>query len=97
MNELIKKIKDYYCHLTETKYYWYEVKYVYRTEHSGKILFDYKSIVGLRKQKTILNKRTLKKITTPLHIQNSTKRLVCNGNFDVEVVCYLGKMGRNEK
>ena len=97
MKELIQKIKDYYCHLKSPKRYWYEVKYVYRKCNSGEIVFDYKSVVGLIRQNTVLDKRALKKITTSLHMQENTKQFLYNGVFDVEVICYLGKMKRNDK
>ena len=82
---------NYICHFFETKRYWYEVKYVYRSHSSGEILFDYKSSVGLKNQSDITDKRYVKKVTQKLHFDSNIKSILCNGDFDVEVICYLGK------
>ena len=73
------------------KYYWYQVKYVYRDKVNGKILFDFQGQVGLVKQNTINNQRRINKINIPLHKMDSVNHLLCNGILSVETICYLGK------
>lgn len=69
-------------------YHWYEVRYIY-TKNGNKV-FDFVSQIGLTELKTTLNRRKLKKITSPLHKNNNTKKFLNNGRFDVEIMCYLG-------
>lgn len=73
------KIKKYHC---------FEVRYVYTK--NGNKHFDFVSQIGLTELKTTLNRRKLKKITGPLHKNNNAKKFLNNGNFDVEIMCYLG-------
>jgi hypothetical protein len=73
------------------KYYWYEIKFVYRDKPNGRIILDFKDQCGLKYQDTSLNKRQIKKILSPLHKRNGIKLYLCNGHFDCEVICYLGR------
>jgi hypothetical protein len=70
------------------KYHWYQVRYIYNK--NGLRKFDFVDEIGLSEQKTTLNKRKLKKICTPLHKLHKVKKMLDNGNFDVEILCYLG-------
>lgn len=72
------------------KYYWYEVKFVYRDKTNGRIVLDFKELIGLEHQDTSLDKRKVKKILNPLHKREAIKRHLCNGTFDCEMICYLG-------
>lgn len=76
------------------KYYWYEVKFVYRDKRNSKIMFDWKTQCGLKYQDTSLNKREIKKIVSPLHKDENIKRLLCNGKLDCEIICFLGRFNK---
>lgn len=70
--------------------YWYAVRFIYKNKRGDKVL-DFVQEVGLTKKGTILKHRKLKKILLPVHKLNGIpKYLLCNGNFVVEVVAYLG-------
>lgn len=74
----------------KNKYYWYQVKYLYK-DKDNLLLFEWQTQVGLTKQSTILDKRELKKITNVLQVDKKIKRYLCNGLFDVEIICFLGR------
>ena len=77
------------------KWYWYEVKFVYRDSYNGNILFDFKSQIGLKYQNTCLNKREIKKTIPSLYEKvYDFKYLLCNGNLDCEIICFLGRFGK---
>jgi len=76
------------------KYYWYEIKFVYRDRPNGKILLDWKTQCGVTHQDTILNKRRIKKIVSPLHKDKDIKRFLCNGHLDSELICFLGRFNK---
>jgi len=92
---MLTKFEDYIINTFFTKkYYWYQLHYTYKDPQSGKLLFDYHHQVGLEYRKSILNDRELKKVRPPLHLDESftgIKHLLCNGNYTVNVTCYLGK------
>lgn len=71
-----------------TNRHWFEVRYIYNK--NGFKQFDFVSQVGLVSLDTTLDRRQLKKITTPLHKLPKVKKMLCNGQFDVEIICYLG-------
>lgn len=71
-----------------TNRHWFEVRYIYNK--NGLKQFDFFSQVGLVSLDTTLDRRRLKKITKPLHKQPKAKKMLCNGQFDVEIICYLG-------
>ena len=82
--------------LFKAKYYWYQVKYRYSNKN-GITLFDWYSMIGLKNKSDILNTRNLKKMKPPLHKNTSVcKRLLCNGYFNVEIHCYLGRFRNND-
>ncbi|MGK0446566.1 MAG: hypothetical protein ACJA2M_000335 [Polaribacter sp.] len=78
------------------KYYWYEVKFVYRNKNNNKILFDWKTKCGLKYQDTSLSNRRVKKIVSSLHKDENPaiKKLLCNGTLDCEIVCFLGRFNK---
>jgi len=54
-------------------------------------------MIGLKNKSDILNTRNLKKMKPPLHKNTSVcKRLLCNGCFNVEIHCYLGRFRNND-
>ena len=75
------------------KYYYYQVKYVYK-DKLGRELFHWYGNIGFKKRNKILNNRIIKQIQTPLHFNKKIKYLLCNGSFQVEVQCYLGKFSQ---
>ena len=80
---------NYWWNKNSGQYYWFEVRYVY-TKNGSRIL-DWVSQIGVRELKTTANRRELKKIPQPLHKNKQIKKYMCNGKFDVEVICYLGR------
>lgn len=74
------------------KYHWYQVRYIYNK--NGVRKFDFVNEIGLSEQKTTLNKREVKKICMPLHKIKKVKNMLDNGNFDVEILCYLGRFSK---
>mgnify|MGYP003633486220 CR=1 FL=1 len=79
------------------KYYWYEIKMVYRHNISGERLFDWTSQVGLKHQDTSLSKRKIKQIGQLWHKDKSIKKLLCNGRLDCQIVCFLGRFNNGLK
>jgi hypothetical protein len=75
-----------------TNRHWFEVRYIYNK--NGFKQFDFVSQVGLVSLDTTLDRRQLKKITTPLHKIPKVKKMLCNGQFDVEIICYLGRFSK---
>jgi len=76
------------------KYYWYEVKFVYRDKPNGNRIFDLKAQLGFKHQDTCLNKREVKTTISPLHKRNEVKKYLCNGHFDCEVITFLGRFNK---
>lgn len=74
------------------QYHWFEVRYIY-TKNGNRIL-DFVSQIGVRDLKTTLNKRELKKVQQPLHKHTRIKDYLCNGEFNVEIICYLGRLSK---
>lgn len=82
---------DLLFRLMSKKYYWYEVKFVYKNKSGTEVLHWYHQI-GLKHQDTILDYRQIKKIVKPLHMYNAiSKYSLCNGNFTLEEISYLGR------
>jgi|688.fasta_scaffold559828_2 hypothetical protein len=73
-------------------YYWYEVRYKY--SNNGHNIFDWVTQIGVRERKTLMNSREIKKIPKPLHNDKKVKRLLCNGQMSVEIMCYLGRFSK---
>jgi hypothetical protein len=73
-------------------YYWYEVRYKY--SNNGHNIFDWVTQIGVRDRKTLLNSRDIKKIQKPLDNDKKVKRLLCNGQMSVEIICYLGRFSK---
>ena len=77
------------------KYYWYEVKFVYRDKPNGNRILDWKTQLGFKHQDTCLNKREVKTTISPLHkSDDAIKRYLCNGHLDCELICYLGRFNK---
>lgn len=80
------------CVVFLKKYYWYEIKLVYREKKTNNVIFHWYTQTGFTYQDTILNKREVKKTVSPLHLQpNTPRKLLVNGYLDAEVQCYLGR------
>lgn len=92
MKKILKYLIKY--KILKQKYYWYEVKYLYRLK--GRNIFDWTGRVGLVEKKTVLSMRELKKSQPPLHFKKEVKNLLKNGVFEVEVKCYLGRFENND-
>lgn len=87
---MLNKIKSFIKR--PKKYHWYQVRCIYKINENK--MFDFTFDAGLSEQKTILNKREIKKLCKPLHEFNKVKELINNGTLDLEVVCYLGKFSK---
>lgn len=83
-----EKLKSYLFPQRPKKYHWYGIRYIYKK--NGIKIFDFANEVGLVEQKTILNRRKIKKLAGPLYRVPNAKPLLCNGNLDMEILCYLG-------
>lgn len=88
INKIIESAKRIIENISARKYHWYEVRYIYNVK--GNKVFDFVNEIGLSEKKTILNQRQVKKATKPLHKVKQVKNLLNNGQFNVEVMCYLG-------
>lgn len=83
---------NYWWNKNSGQYYWFEVRYIY-TKNGSRIL-DWVDKIGVRELKTTVNKRELKKIPQALHKDKRIKKYLCNGKFDVEIMCYLGRFSK---
>ena len=83
-------LKRLFYKLFPKRYYWYQVKYIYKKKDAT-IILAWQQQIGLIKHKTILNPRQVKKIPKPLHKDELVKHLLCNGIFQVESIAYLGR------
>lgn len=84
MNRIIDKLFN----KKNKKHHWFEVRYIYSLDGYKK--FDYVTQIGLTELKTSLDRRALKKIPLPLHKIKQTKKILCNGKLEVEIICNLG-------
>ena len=75
--------------LFKQKYYRYRVKTTYRK--NNREVFRVLTTVGVRKQKQIEDHREIKQTIIPGILRKVDKHLLCNGIFDVEPTCYLGR------
>lgn len=90
--EILKAIKSLFQKKQEKKYHWYEAEFKY--SKNGRWIFSYVTQLGLADQSTVINKRALKKIVEPVHLRKGVKSSLCNGVFDVTVICYLGHFSK---
>lgn len=74
-------------------YYWFEVKFVY-TKDNTQIMY-WTNQLGVKKLKSMANKRALAKAMQPLHKNEKIKKYLCNGELNIEVICYLGRYSKD--
>ena len=73
------------------KRHWYEIKFEY-LDISGRLLFSWKTRIGLSCQSDILDGRKLKQLFSRRKMVNENVRhLLCNGQLDLTFNSYLGK------
>lgn len=89
-------MKNIFKNLFTKKYYWYEVRFIYKDKKGNKEILNFVMEVGLTNQKDILNYRLVKKSMRPLHTGRlkDYKRYLVNGVLNIEVMCYLGRFSQ---
>lgn len=73
--------------------YWYAIKFIYK-DKNNKYILDWTAQIGLLDKKDILNFRKLRKIDNTLNRDKSIRKYLCNGNINIEICCYLGRIKR---
>lgn len=77
------------------KYHWYEIKFIYRSKRTNKVIFHWYTQSGFTYNDAVLNKREVKTTISPLHKRNDIDRsLLKNGYLEAEIQCYLGRFNR---
>ena len=93
--ELLNTLKLFKKKVFSSKYYWYEVKFIYKSAKNFEKKFSFHHRLGFKDQKLILNSRDIKTTIKALHLNKGIpKRLLVNGVLEVEVFSYLGRFKR---